>query len=416
MRLTLHWPPFTVNIMTPLLLRFVVLAFAITSAFPTENGDIEKRRKFMMDPENRAMQYQRAEEAFPFRKVHAGGSILKLERSSIAESFAPKYQQQGENLALTNYLQRTYNSALLILKNGKIVHESYRAGSSQETRFFSFSSAKSITSTLVGIALDDGLIKDIDDPLTQYLPSLIGSEYQTVSVKDALQMVAGIPFDRDLYDFTDQSNPFAKLHKESIIEQRYRFVEGANGLRRDRPVGVKFDYSTMNTAILGWLIETVSGKRLSVYMEEKLWKPGGMESDCVWFLDGPPSIGREMAGGNFAATLRDYGRFGLLFLQGGEINGRRLISADWVKSATKPNRAQLQYGEIMRGSRLGYGYHWWLHEDGSFTAEGVFGQFIHVVPQAGVVIVSLSHWPTPWDPALELENYAFFEGVVEAVR
>lgn len=171
-------------------------------------------------------------------------------------------------------------------------------------------------------------------------------------------------------------------------------------------------YSTMNSALLGCVVETAVGERLATYMTRRLWQPAGMEFDAEWYLDGPPEIGREMAGGSFSATLRDWGRFGLLALHYGKASGRQLISSDWFRAATKPDRDAIQYRKIMDGSAMGYGYSWWLLEGKGFMAHGIFGQILFVDPSSGVVIVKLSAWDTPWDGDLKLECYSFFDGVV----
>lgn len=387
--------------------------FAACHDVRAQNGDIEKRRAFFR-PENRAHKFQTSEEAFPRRVVRATNVVWKLERAELEKPFAPTYAWKGETYSMDQFLERSRASAFLILKDDKIIVERYLAGSSDKTRFFSFSSGKSITSTLVGMALEDGFIKSVDDVLTQYLPSLIGSAYETVSIKDSLQMLTGVHDQSPDEGWADRAVTFVKCHQDSIVEQRYRFVEGANGQRRERPPGMKFNYSTMNTAILGWLVESVTKKRLATYMEERLWQPAGMESDAAWLLDGPPEIGREMAGGNFAATLRDYGRFGLFSLHEGKANGRQLLSKDWFKSATTPDRPPVQFGKLWHGSQLGYGYQWWLRENGNFLAEGVYGQFISIYPKTNVVIVKLGAWQEMWQEDLELECYAFFDAVARA--
>jgi len=275
--------------------------------------------------------------------------------------------------------------------------------------------AKSITSTLVGMAIEDGHIDSVQDPLSRYLPALKCGVYEGVTIRDALQMMAGVLFDQPTYDQKDDSIPFTRVHRESVIEWRYRFVDAANSLPRAGAIGEKWVYSTMNTALLGSLVETAVGERLATYMSRRLWKPAGMEYDAEWYLDGPPEIGREQAGGNFAATLRDWGRFGLLALHQGRANGNQLISSEWFQAATKPDRPPIEYGSIIPGSRLGFGYSWWLLKDVGFMAQGVHGQLLLVDPTTNVVIVKFSTWDTPWDGDLELECYAFFEGVVRSL-
>jgi CubicO group peptidase (beta-lactamase class C family) len=397
-----------------LVLLWVLAAVSWISA-EESNGDLEKRRAFRR-PENRAAKFRSAEEAFPRRLVHASTNVWKLERASPNRTWEPVYVWGGRTNTLAEFHERTKTSAFLVIKDDRILIETYLAGGNEKSRFFSFSAAKSITSTLVGMALEDGKIDSLEDALIKYLPSLTGSAFETATIKDTLQMMTGV-HDPEPDSWDDESIPFVQQIRDSMTEQKYRFVEGANRLRPERPPGTKFNYSTMNTAILGWLVETVTHKRLATYMEERLWQPGGMESDCAWFLDGPPEIGREMAGGDFAATLRDFGRFGLMMLHQGRANGRQLVSARWVKEATTPDRPGIQYGKLAKDYPLGYGYYWWLFPSGRFTAQGMYGQFIYVAPDANAVIVKLSFWPEPgWLPDLEMESYALFEALIDGLK
>lgn len=347
--------------------------------------------------------------AFPRRMVRAGTNVWKLEKAPTTKPFSPTYLWNGRTNGVEEFCKRTFTSALLILKDEQIVYETYLAGSSPLTRFVSFSMAKSITSTLVGMAIEEGFIKNVDEPLTNYLPALIGGAYDGVTIKDALQMVSGVPFEWNV-------EPYAKVGEAAVTEQRFRFVEAASMVKRVAPRGAKFLYSNMNTELLGWLLENATKRRISAYLEQRLWQPAGMESDAVWLLDGPDEIGRELAAGLFCATLRDYGRFGLLMMNGGRANGHQLISSQWVQSATKPDRPAIEFGKLFEGYALGYGYNWWLYENGDFQAEGVYGQYIFISPKERIVIVKLSHWPEPEMEEPAKEGDAFFKAAVEAAR
>jgi CubicO group peptidase (beta-lactamase class C family) len=378
-----------------------------------QNSEVQKRREFL-HPENRDWKFQHADQIFPFRTVHAGSNIWHLNKiDQPKRSF--QYVWQGKTNDLEHFLEHTGTSAFLVLKDGSVAVEYYTPGSGPATRFMSFSLGKSITSTLVGIALEERLIASLDDPLTKYLPGLTGSAYEKVTIRDALQMLSGIEFDPESNNWNDLSNPQARVFSESVNEHRYRYVEAANTLTRKYPVGSKFVYNSMNTCLLGWLLENVTRQRLARYMEEKLWRPAGMESEAAWLLDGPPEIGREIASGRFVATLRDYGRFGLLMVNG-NANGHRVVSAEWIKSATVPSRPPLQFGKLYENYPLGYGYGWWLFENGRYEAVGMFGQFVYIAPKENVVIVKLSRWTEGWVDDLEMETYAFFDAVVEKLK
>ena len=151
------------------------------------------------------------------------------------------------------------------------------------------------------------------------------------------------------------------------------------------------------------------------YLEERLWRPAGMEFQASWMLDGPESIGREMAGGMLGAALRDYGRYGLMMANGGRSNGRQVVSSEWVNEAVTADREAVDYGNLYEDYPLGYGYQWWLFPNGRFEAQGIYGQMIYVAPADNVVIVKLSYWPEPWVDELEFESYVFFDAVIDAL-
>lgn len=377
---------------------------------------LEEDRLAYFEPENRTTKFQTTDQIFPSRIVRAGTDVWKLESASLPDDVEFSYEWDGEVYNVDEFNERTNTSALLILKDGKIVTEIYRNGSTPETRFISFSTAKSVISTLVGMALEDGYIDDVGDPLTRYLPSLTGSAYDGVTIKDALQMVSGVEWDESTYEWNDLTKPLNKHWRAALVEQRYRFIEAANGLSRAAAPGEDYNYNTLESSILGWLIETVTKQRMAHYMEHRLWQPAGMEFDATWMLDGPEEIGRELSGGGLNATLRDYGRFGLMMAHGGKANGRQLISQDWVQAATTADRDAIQYGKLYEDYPLGYGYQWWLFENGRFEAEGIYGQLIYIAPEADVVIVKLSNWPDSWVDELEFESYAFFDAVVETLK
>lgn len=392
---------------------FVVSALTIAQSTCAQENGIESRQAFFA-PEDRAKKFQSAEAIFPIRVVKAGNA-RKLKKSSQPWT-PPDYMWNNQPSSFEDFNRRNFTSAILILKADRILHEEYRCGSNEDTRFMSFSAAKSITSTLVGMAIEDGFIRTVDDKLTEYLPALIGSAYADVTIKDALQMMSGVKFEGESFDLEDESIPFSKAHNESISKHWYRFVEAANGLEKKQPAGEKFDYNTMNPAILGWLVENATRKRLSTYMEERMWKPCGMESNAAWILDGPPEVGREMAGGLFTASLRDYGRFGLLFSNNGKANGKQLISGAWVKAASTADREPIQCGNLYEDYDAGYGYQWWLRPNGQYSAIGVYGQFICIEPKQNIVMVKLSHWPKVYIADLESEVFAFFDAVVRSLN
>jgi len=390
-----------------LLLLFIV---------PTALAQDERTRRAFIDLADRKYKMQQADQTFPGRRMSASKNPLPLPSAGLPNDFDIQYEWEGEIYGIDDFNERTHSNALLILKNGAVVTEIYLNGSDPTTKFISWSTAKSFTSTMVGLAIEDGYIKSVEDDLTDYLPSLLGSAYEGVSIKHALKMASGVGWDESSYNFNDLSKPLANHWENSIIQHRYRFIEGANSLARETEPGLIFNYSTMESSILGWLVENATAKRLANYMEEQLWHRAGMEFDAVWLLDGPSDIGREMAGGMLAASLRDFGRYGLLMLNKGKSGELQVISENWVQEATNPDSDAVDYGALYDGYPLGYGYQWWLFPDGRFEAQGLFGQLIYIAPDQDVVIVKLSAWPEGVVDEMEFESYAFFEAAISALE
>jgi CubicO group peptidase (beta-lactamase class C family) len=178
-----------------------------------------------------------------------------------------------------------------------------------------------------------------------------------------------------------------------------------------RPPGQQFEYVSNDTQVLGMLARRLSGRSLAQLTEELLWRPLGAEGDAFWITD---STGVEMAFGGFNATLRDYGRFGLLYARDGVVDGAAVLPAGWVEAATIPRGAHVDYGKLHEGYELGYGYQWWLLPDPGhpFTAQGIHGQFVLVHRPLDLVMVKTSNWAESWSEALEAETYAAFRAIV----
>ena len=164
-------------------------------------------------------------------------------------------------------------------------------------------------------------------------------------------------------------------------------------LQSDRGPGEFNAYASSDTMALGLVLEAATGERVADYLATRLWAPMGAEADATWSTD---RTGREIALCCLNATLRDYARFGRLYLEGGAREGRQIVPADWVAASVTPEAAHLQPGENPASDwTFGYGYKWWIPEDpqGDFTAIGVWGQYVYVDPTREVVIVKTSTDP-----------------------
>ncbi len=301
------------------------------------------------------------------------------------------------------YMAEQRNAGLIIVQDGKIRLEKYALGYGAAGRWTSFSVAKSFTSTLVGAAVKDGYITSLDDKVTAYIPGLKGSAYDDVSVRQLLTMTSGVKWNED---YTDPKSDVAQFNLQKPVAGEDITVSYMKTLPREAPAGSKWVYKTGETNLIGVLVSSATGKTLSDYLSEKVWKPFGMEQDAVWML-GP--TGHEISGCCMSASLRDYARFGQFILGGGVADGQKVLPDDWLAAATT------RQADIDIPGR-GYGYQWWTNDDGSFAAQGIFGQGIFIDPKRKLVIASNGNWPAATDPeGVGAAREAFYRAVQAAV-
>lgn len=364
-------------------------------------------RAHMFDANLNYLTFQHMDKLFASRTVEAGDDVWELPTEPA--SFDGEFMIAGKTLSFEEALEATSTNALVVVKDGKIVHESYRNGSDAQTRFLTFSVAKSYVSTLIGLALADGAIKSLDDKVTDYLPQMKGTGYDGPTIRDLLRMRSGVEW-LEVYQFGSDTQ-LTQVHDNSLVAYRYRWCDYAANESKSSPntPGAVFNYATLDTSVLGCILEAAVGKTGSAYMSEKLWKPAGMESDAYWIMDGPDSVGREFFGAGLNATARDHARFGLMFLNGGMANGRQVLSAEWVAEATIPDEG---YEPTAEGEPLGYQYQWWTFAGSdAYSAIGLHHQFIYIDPTNEMVIVKASHTAEP--VGRDAENLELFRQITE---
>jgi CubicO group peptidase (beta-lactamase class C family) len=301
-----------------------------------------------------------------------------------AAPFSLTYTANDQTYSLEDYLQQGDALGFIVLKDNQIVYEKYLHDSKPEDRFLSMSISKSVVSVLIGVALEEGKIHSVDDPVIQYLPYLKDSAYKDATLKNLLQMASGIEFNEDYLD------PKADIHRVifDLIRGGEAFKETAVALKQEQKPGTKFHYQSINTQILGLVLEKVTGTQLNKYAEEKLWKKIGAESDAYFYESkNQPEI---CAFGCFNATLRDYARFGLMAMNYGKLGDTRIVNDAWMhESTTAP------------AFNSGYGYQWWLTAnslDHAFRAIGIYGQTIYINPAKHLVIAQFRALPKPSGP------------------
>lgn len=308
-------------------------------------------------------------------------------------------------LSTEQFLADSWTTGLLVIQDDRIVYERYSLGHSESTRAISWSMAKSFISAMIGIALDEGSIASIEQPVDFYVPELQGSGYETVRIKDVLQMSSGIAFNEDYGDFNSDINRWGRGFALGSPQDKF-----AASLTRGREPGTLNHYVSIDTHVLSMVLSRATGKSITGYMQEKLYQPLGMEYDGYWLVDG---AGKEMALGGLNLTMRDFAKLGSLYLNHGELDGKQIVPANWIAASTVADAPHLQPAE----GDFGYGYQWWLplSDDGEYMAMGVYGQYIYINPSKSMVVVKLSANPRYNDisyvPSSDFSHLAFFRSI-----
>lgn len=320
---------------------------------------------------------------------------------TIEPSDTVKPLPKGKTLSLDDidaFFEEQRLSGALVLHKGNIRYERYALGHAQDKRWTSFSVAKSFTSSLVGIALKEGHIENLNDSVSKYIKALKGSAYDQVSIEQLLTMTSGVEWNEN---YSDPNSDVAKFNEHKSQDGLPTIVSYLKSLKRVHPPGEQWHYSTGETNLIGILIENATGQNLSDYLSAKIWQPFGMESKATWLLS---AEGNEISGCCIQATLRDYARMGLFISEGGKINGESLFPNGYLKAATTK---QADIGQAGRG----YGYQWWTFDDGSFTARGIFGQTLFIDPQRELVVALNGNWPIASDSKLNDKRFAYIDKI-----
>jgi CubicO group peptidase (beta-lactamase class C family) len=331
-----------------------------------------------------------------------------------AEQSPPiRYRFRNMSYTLQEYLERQRATGLLILKDGRIVAEHYRYGRTEEARFLSFSMAKSVTSLLLGIAVQRGLIASLDDPAAKYLRDLEGTPYGATSVRDLLHMSSGLTF-TERYDGNDDVSRMGRAFAQS---SRGTLDVLRSIADRHSPAGTVFRYASAETEVLGRVLAGATGRSLAELTAQWLWEPMGAEREAFWRIG---RDGQEGASGWFNASLRDWGRLGLLLAHDGRVGERQVVPRDYLLDATDAARQPAAFRPRKATPYLGYGYQFWLlpMAERTFAMQGVYGQGLFVQPGTGIVMVITSAWQQPsgqQDPAPGQERTALWLGVLNSL-
>mgnify|MGYP002011179306 FL=1 len=322
---------------------------------------------------------------------------------NVPSSFAYNDQKLGTQ----QFLKDSWTTGLIVIQNDEIALEDYYLGNSAVTQNISWSMAKSFISALIGIAVNEGHIKSIEQSVDAYATSLVGSGYEGVSIKNVLQMSSGVAFNEDYGDFYSDINRWGRDFSLGNSQDAF-----AATLKNDIEPGTVNHYVSINTHVLGMVLTQATGRSITDYMQEKLYNPLGMEHDGLWIIDGQ---GMEMALGGLNLTLRDFAKLGSLYLHDGTFNGQQIVPASWVADSRTMDQPHL-----LPGNDFGYGYQWWMvgGDSGEFMAMGVYGQYIYINPETNTVIVKNSANPfyndTSYIPSSDFAHLALFRALSAA--
>ena len=290
-------------------------------------------------------------------------------------------------------------TALLVLRDGHIVHESYHRGTGAEDLRISWSMAKSFLSVLFGTVLEDGAITSLDDPVVQYAPVLKGSAYDGATIRQVLNMASGVNFNEDYLDFHSDINRMGRVL--ALGGSMDGFAAGLH--EREAEPGTDWQYVSIDTHVIGMVIAGATGRDPADLMVERIIQPMGFEAEPYFLTDGE---GTAFVLGGLNMRTRDYARFGQMILQQGTWQGQRIVSADWIAASTRPSAP---------GGAL-YGYQWWIPEDagGDFMAQGIYGQYIYISPRHDTVIVVNAADRGFRDPGVDDANIAMLKAIARA--
>ena len=314
---------------------------------------------------------------FPSRVIPAGSVASLLPRGVEVDPSTPPVITADTDEDIDGILLDTDTRAFLVVHADRLVYERYFDGSDRQSLETTFSIAKSFVSTLVGIAIDEGVIDSVEDPVTDYLPELAARDprFERITLRHLLTMTSGLRYDEQALPLPwgDDIETYYGTNLRDIALDHTEI---------EQPPGQEWLYNNYNPLLLGLVLERATATSVSEYMATRLWQPLGAERDATWSLDSEQS-GFEKLESGLNATAVDYARFGALFLHDGEWNGTRIVSEDWIRAATAV--------DTTTDPAAFYQYFWWVDVErpGRFYALGNFGQYVYVAPDADTVVVRL---------------------------
>jgi CubicO group peptidase (beta-lactamase class C family) len=353
--------------------------------------------------------YSNFDKLVPSNRVARGPKPLALKRAPLEVPITYKHRDNPP-ADINDFLARNRNTGLLIIREDTVLYERYQYDRKPDHRFTSMSMAKTVVAMLVGIALAEKKIHSIDDPAKKYLPKLEGHPYGETLLRDLLTMSSGMQFVEE----DDGKDDAAELLRKTIGKLGPGGVDSIYQIRkRDIPPATRFRYSSADTQVLALALRAAVGMPLADYLSQKIWQPMGAEADATWFVD---AGGYETGYMGINATLRDWGRLGMLLAHNGALNGRQIVPAEWVRAMTTAEARHLVVGVATRNN--GYGYLTWLIDPSRryFALLGVRGQAVFIDPETKTVVVHTAVHGSPRDLDARSEQFSLFYGVLNSLK
>lgn len=366
-----------------LTLAVLAMNFALVQA--EEVDLLGKDGILFWSPQQQITGYRSIDEIYPTRELKSGTQPYPLiPANRDLDDF--QYRFNKNKYSINDYMDLNNTAGLIAIKKGKVVLERYKLGNDADSRWISFSIAKSVVSMLFGAAVKEGYITSLDEPVVDYLPRLRGSTYDGVTIRNILNMTSGVRWNED---YSDPNSDVVRSPGGTLP-----LIEYMGKLPRDAMPGEEFNYNSGESDIAGALLRAAIGNNLAIFLTNKIWQPFGMESDASWILEQPGGV--EFGGCCINATLRDYARLGIFAMRNGVLpNGRKVLPDNWMAESTSPSTG------------ADYRYYWWLLGDGVYAADGGFGQMIWIDPSREIVIAMHSAWPVAWSKELGEHRTAF---------
>ena len=324
---------------------------------------------------------------FPERPIHNTAPVFHFQPAEKDEDITPTLEQVVRKNApgsrattIDEFLAGNQTVAFLVIQNDRLLFERYYNGYTHDSICTSFSAAKSFVSALIGIALHEKLIHSLDDPITKYLPQLSAPYWEAITIHHLVSMSSGLGYNENFFfPWNDKPRIYYSLDLRALAVKA----------RKETQPGTRFHYNNYNLVLLGMILERVTSSSVCSYLEEKVWKPLGMEFPASWSLDSQQSGMEKMESGLNARAI-DFAKFGRLYLRRGDWNGVQIVPESWVVESTtvEPDAKWSNYK-----------YLWWIARSGKgrFLAAGNLGQFIYVAPDKDCLIVRFGRGrPRDW--------------------